>query len=237
MTQDGLGGERQPVTASTQAIHDMVAATPELATCIAPLQSAFEVLCQAFRAGRKLLVCGNGGSAADSEHIVGELMKSFTARRDIPAEHCSRLVALFPAEGPYLGSHLQCALPAISLVSQTSLLTALANDVGVDMIFAQQVYGYGQAGDVLLAISTSGASPNVLHALRVARALGLHTLGLAGSSCGAMAALCDVVVCAPRANVAAIQQAHQALYHALCTMLEAEFFAGCGETEGGGGGA
>ena len=116
----------------------------------------------------KLLICGNGGSAADSEHIVGELMKGYFSRRPVPQAVRDRLASAFPENGLYLADHLQGALPAISLVSQTSLMTAFANDVAADMIYAQQVYGYGVEGDVLIGISTSGTSKNVVYALQVA---------------------------------------------------------------------
>jgi D-sedoheptulose 7-phosphate isomerase len=119
---------------------------------------------------------------------------------------------------------LQGALPAISLVSHTALLTAIANDIAGDMIFAQQVYGYGRQGDVLMAISTSGNSANVLHALRVARAMGLSTLGFTGRSGGQMRALCEVAICVPRDRTAEVQELHLAIYHALCARVEAAMF-------------
>jgi len=207
----------------------MLKRVPELAPCLADLERAFGLLRRAFREGGKLLVCGNGGSAADSEHIVGELMKGFERRRALPRAEREHLQTLYPRDGRYLADHLQGALPAISLASQMSLITAVANDTSAEMVFAQQVYGYGRPGDVLLAISTSGNSRNVLHALRVARAAGLATIGLTGPGGGEMAALCDVALCIPQpagrpGDTAEIQRAHQALYHALCRMLEEEFF-------------
>jgi len=133
-----------------------------------------------------------------------------------------------PAAGPYLADHLQGALPAISLVSHTALLTAIANDIAGDMIFAQQVYGYGRRGDVLMAISTSGNSVNVLHALRVAGVMGLTTIGFTGRAGGQMKALCDIAVCVPRDRTADIQELHLAIYHALCARVEAALFPGDG---------
>jgi D-sedoheptulose 7-phosphate isomerase len=202
---------------------------PELAPCLPDLERGFDLLCRSFREGGKLLVCGNGGSAADSEHIVGELMKGFDRRRALSRTEREHLQALYAREGRYLAEHLQGALPALSLTSQTSLITAVANDTAAEMVFAQQVYGYGRPGDVLLAISTSGNSRNVLHALRVAHAAGMATVGLTGPGGGEMAALCDVALCVPPgaarpADTAEIQRAHQALYHALCRKLEEEFF-------------
>lgn len=188
------------------------------------VMAAFELLRGCYASGGKALFCGNGGSAADCEHLVGELMKGYLRGRPVPQATRDRLQQEFGAEGDYLADHLQGALPAISLVSQMGLITAYANDVAADMIFAQQVYGYGRPGDVLVGISTSGNSRNVLHALRVARATGVHTLGFSGESGGAMAALCDVIVRAPWQATADIQERHLAIYHALCAMLEDAFF-------------
>ncbi|MBN1921765.1 MAG: SIS domain-containing protein [Anaerolineae bacterium] len=207
------------------AIETLLRENPDLAPCVPDLERAFALLRNSYRAGGKVLVCGNGGSAADSEHIVGELMKGYLLPRTIPQATHQKLVEGCPAEGTYLAEHLQGALPAISLVSQVALMTAFANDVAADMIFAQQVYGYGRSGDVLWALSVSGVSVSVLHALQVARARGVWTLGFTGATGGAMPSLCDVTLYVPRASVAAVQSGHQALYHALCEMLEAEFFA------------
>lgn len=211
----------------------LLAFAPDLEPCVRDLERAFTLLRDSFQAGGKLLVCGNGGSAADSEHIVGELMKGYLLPRPIPTTHRQALMAIAaegaasdaaPSVASYLADGLQGALPAISLVSQMALLTAFANDVAADLGFAQQVYGYGRPGDVVWGLSTSGISRNVLHALRVGRAMGLRTLGFTGPGGGAMPGLCDVTVQVPRDSVAAIQSGHQALYHALCEMLETTFF-------------
>ncbi len=203
---------------------DLIERYPDLSDCADDITAVYERLRVTFASGGKLLVCGNGGSAADSEHIVGELMKGFRSKRPVSAGMRDRLRANFPDHGGYLADHLQGALPAISLVSHVALTTAFANDVAADLVFAQQVYGYGRAGDALLAISTSGNAPNVLHALRVARVLGLHTLGLTGSSGGAMVALCDVAIRVPHTDTARVQERHLPVYHALCAMLEEAFF-------------
>jgi D-sedoheptulose 7-phosphate isomerase len=197
---------------------------PDLSGTVPALQKAYLLLCECFKGGGKLLICGNGGSAADCEHIVGELMKGFLSRRPVPPELAARLEEMFPGEADSLAGRLQGALPAISLASQTSLLTAFANDVSADMIFAQQVYGYGRPGDALLGISTSGGSPNVIHALQVAKAMGLRTIGLTGRGSAQMAALTDVQICVPAEGTADIQERHLALYHTLCAMLEQAFF-------------
>ena len=197
---------------------------PDLLPCAQDIECAFGLLKATFRAGGKLLVCGNGGSAADSEHIVGELMKGFNSKRVLPDAFRRRLIKAFPGQGEYLAANLQGALPALSLVSQTSLLSAFANDVAPDMALAQQVYGYGAPGDALIAISTSGTSKNVLNALRVARVARLKTIGLTGGRGGGMAPLCDALICVPGETTSDIQERHQAVYHALCAMLEEEFF-------------
>ncbi len=202
----------------------LLAKYPDLDACLTDLERAAHLLRETYAAGNKVLICGNGGSAADAEHIVGELMKGYLSRRPLSNELHAQLTAAFPEQGAYLAAHLQGALPTLSLVSQTGLITAYANDVAADMIFAQQVFGYGVRGDALIAISTSGNSKNILHALRVARARGLTTIGFTGKSGGAMLALCDVCIRAPFDTTAEIQERHLAMYHALCATLEQEFF-------------
>ncbi len=197
---------------------------PDLAECTESIGQAFAVLRRMYQSGGKLLICGNGGSAADSDHIVGELMKSFALPRPLPDDVRRKLRTAFPQDGDRLGAALQGALPAISLVSQAALMTAYANDVDPEMVFAQQVYGYGVPGDTVLGISTSGNSKNVIRALQVGRALGLHTIGLTGRSGGQMKALCDVTICVPADAVPAVQERHLPIYHTLCLMLEQAFF-------------
>ena len=196
---------------------------PDLKPIAADAEAACDLLIDCFRSGGKALVCGNGGSAADSEHLVGELMKGYLLARPLADSERAALQAASPVEGAYLADHLQGALPAISLVSQVGLLTAIANDIGPDMIFAQQVYGYGRPSDALVAISTSGNSRNVLLAAEAARALGLKRLGFTGRG-GALRALCTVAVCVPHDQTAVIQERHLALYHALCGALERTLF-------------
>jgi D-sedoheptulose 7-phosphate isomerase len=186
------------------------------------LAAAFDLLAAALGAGGKVLVCGNGGSAADSEHIVGELMKGFRSPRELPAADRERLERACGAEGRALAGRLQRALPAISLVSQVSLSTAVANDQGADLVFAQQVYGYGRAGDALIAISTSGNAANVLAACRTARAFGLKVLGMSGAEGGELARVCDLCLRVPASETAEVQVWHLRAYHLLCALLEAE---------------
>lgn len=199
---------------------------PELAECLPDLEKATGALIQTYRQGGKLLVCGNGGSAADCEHIVGELMKGYWLPRPLPAELRQRFMQAWPEQGQTLADHLQGALPAISLASHTALMTAFNNDVDPEMIFAQQVYGYGRPGDFLLGLSTSGNSRNVLNALRVGRVQGLVTVGLSGRGGGAMNSVCDILIRAPYDRTPDIQECHLAIYHALCGLVEQEFFAG-----------
>lgn len=203
------------------SLSSLCARYPALQACEEQLRAAYELLAAAYRDSQKLLVCGNGGSAADSEHIVAELMKGFLKRRPISAAHTAQLEG---AGGREIAGRLQGALAAISLPSQMSLLTATANDGDFDMVFAQQVYGLGRPGDVLLAISTSGRSKNVCNAVIVAKAFGLKTIALTGKSGADLAVLADVAIKAPSDNVAEIQELHLPIYHWLSTELEAAFF-------------
>lgn len=206
-------------------IEQLISTYPELEACAPDIKSAFEILRTCYRRGGKLLTCGNGGSAADAEHIVGELMKGYLLKRPVSEEVRLKLVSTSPQDGDYLARHLQGALPAISLVSQTSLLSAIANDTAANMVYAQQVYAYGREGDVLIGLSTSGNSINVIHAIQVARAIGLQTIGLTGRTGGKLKPLCDVCICIPGESTPAIQERHLPIFHVLCAMLEEEFFA------------
>jgi D-sedoheptulose 7-phosphate isomerase len=198
---------------------------PDLVECREQIAEAFQLIRDSYKNGGKTLTCGNGGSAADSDHIVGELMKGFMLKRPISSEERQVYLSLFPEDGAYLADHLQGALPAISLAGHSALTTAFANDVAADLIFAQQVYGYGKAGDVLIGLSTSGNSKNVVHAMQVAKAKGLHTVALTGEGGGKLKDLCDVVIRVPRTSTPDIQELHLPIYHVLCVMLEREFFA------------
>ena len=202
---------------------ELFARYPTLEACRADVASAYDILCATFRAGGKLLVCGNGGSASDADHIVGELLKKFKRHRDIPSEVRAAL-AEQGEEGAALAAQLEGSLPAVSLSAQGAILTAFANDVGWEPAFAQQVLGLGRAGDVLLAISTSGNSRNCVAAARVARACGLKVVSLTGAGGGRLAALADAAVRAPAHETYQVQEFHLPIYHALCAMLEEELF-------------
>ena len=197
---------------------------PEMLACEYEVRDARELLRDAFRAGHKLMVCGNGGSAADSEHTVGELMKSFRFKR--PVDDAFK-AAYKNANGCEPPAWLEGALPAISLVSQTALSTAFGNDEAAVGVFAQQVYGYGQVGDVLLAISTSGNSANVVEAAKVARARSVKVIALTGLKKSKLTALADVCIRVPRDEVFRVQELHLPTYHMLCAAVEADVF---GET-------
>lgn len=207
---------------------ELISRYPALEICRADLISAVEKICNCFSNGNKILICGNGGSAADSLHIVGELMKGFNLPRKIEIfdkNFVERAEKLFPADVDYFKKNLQCTLPAISLVSEISLSTAVANDNAADLIFAQQVLGLGKHGDILLAISTSGNSANVLYAAKVAKVLGLEIISLTGRTGGKLKNISDVTICAPADFAYTIQEFHLPIYHALCIAAENEFFS------------
>lgn len=197
---------------------------PKLESCQESIIEAYHLLQQCYSNRGKVLVCGNGGSAADAEHIVGELMKGFLSKRELTEADKERLRRAFPEEYQYLSVNLQRALPAISLVSQSALATAFINDVAPDMLFAQQVYGYGRAGDVLIGLSTSGNSKNVVNAVKVAKSFEIHTIGFTGENGGLMKSFCDVTITVPAKETFKVQEYHLPVYHALCAMIEREFF-------------
>jgi len=170
------------------------------------------------------LIAGNGGSAADSEHIVGELMKAFIKPRKLDENLQSKLMAVDKKMGKVLSDNLQGALPAIAVTGHVGLSTAYLNDCNPLLSFAQQVNGYGNAGDVFFGISTSGNSENILYALVTAKAKGMKTIGLSGRDGGKMRELCDAIIIAPETETFKIQELHLPIYHALCLMLEARFF-------------
>lgn len=172
----------------------------------------------------KLLIAGNGGSAADSEHIAGELMKRFKTPRPVSKEFAKKLKEIDAERGAALAKNLECSLMAIPLVAHEALTTAYINDVDGLGVFAQQLFGYGRAGDVFLGISTSGNSENILNAAVVAKASGIKVIGLTGSQGGKLAGLADVIVKVPEMETYLIQELHLPVYHCWCLMLEEKFF-------------
>jgi D-sedoheptulose 7-phosphate isomerase len=206
------------------AVNLLIDRYPALSACEEAVTYAVQHLRESFETGHKLLICGNGGSAADALHIVGELMKSFKLPRPIPSIDKQRIAASAGPDGERIANLLQGALPAIALPSETGLMTAYANDVEPEMVFAQQVYGYGCPGDVLLAISTSGNSRNTVLAAKVAGALGLTVIALTGAGGGELGRIADVAIKVPANQVHEIQEYHLPVYHAICLALEEEFF-------------
>lgn len=209
-------------------LDDLVGRQPVLEPVAAQLESAFDLLVRTFAGGGTVYVGGNGGSAADAEHIVGELMKGMERRRPVPVTTRDALAAAAPPEfaedASYLADRLELSLRAFCLTSQTSLLTAVANDTGADMAIAQQVSGYGRPGDTFWALSTSGRSRNIVLGAIAARASGVGVLALTGDPGEPLGDLADVWVKVPARDVARVQELHLAAYHALCAALEEEFF-------------
>lgn len=197
---------------------------PKLTVCREDIMEAYNLLEKAYCTGRKLLVCGNGGSASDSEHIVGELMKEFKLKRKVYGEQAVALKEIDPELGQILADNLQGALPAISLTGHSSLQTAFMNDAVPELVFAQQVNGYGKPGDILLGISTSGNSKNVLYAAVNAKAKGLKVIGLTGEKENKLMKYADVCIRVPETETYKIQELHLPVYHCLCLMLEEKFF-------------
>ena len=193
---------------------------PELEPCIADIIAAGEMLAETARTGNKYLICGNGGSAADADHICGELIKSFCKKRPIKKELAKKLIKLDAKKGAMLAKKLQAGVAAISLNHHNALSTAFCNDVDPNLVFAQQCHVFGGKGDVFWGISTSGNAENVLNAALTAKAGGLKVLGLTGIKGGRLKDLCDVCICVPGTETHEIQELHLPVYHALCLYIE-----------------
>ena len=206
-------------------IDNLIERYPQLEVCREDISKAYELLENAYSNGRKLLVSGNGGSASDSEHIVGELMKEFKLKRKVYREQAEEMRKISPELGEVLAENLQGALPAISLTGHSSLTTAFMNDSEPELIFAQQVNGYGKKGDVYLGISTSGNSRNVLYAAVTAKSKGLKVIGLTGKRENQLMRYADVCIRVPETETYKIQELHLPVYHCLCMMLEEKFFS------------
>ena len=186
---------------------------------------AFLFMRDSYERGGKLLLCGNGGSAADSDHIVGELMKAFCAKRKIKPELVTRLKELYgEQEADYFTKHLEQGLPAISFSSQTALHTAFSNDQDEALFYAQCLLGYGKKEDILFGISTSGNAKNVGYALKLAKAMGIPSILLTGKDGGTGKDLADLSIIVPSRETYQIQELHLPIYHSLCLMLEQYFF-------------
>lgn len=198
---------------------------PSLESAKNDIVAAYLLLEESYKNGGKLLVAGNGGSAADAEHIVGELMKGFKLPRKPEADFAEKLVEENQELGSVLAENLQGALPAIALDGHPALFTAYMNDCEPLLCFAQQVNGYGKSGDVFLGISTSGNSKNVLYAATTAHAKGMKVIGLTGAKDSKLKDMSDVCIKVPQTETYMIQELHLPIYHCLCLMLEDKFFA------------
>jgi len=202
----------------------LISRYPVLEECRDSIINAYLIMEETYSHDGKLLVAGNGGSAADSEHIAGELMKRFKTPRPVDQSFANKLVAADPKRGPQLAKNLEKSLMAIPLVAHEALSTAYINDVDGYGVFAQQLFGFGRPGDVFLGISTSGNSQNVMNAVAVAKALGIKVIGLTGAKGGELAQVADVAVKVPQTETYMIQELHLPVYHTWCLMLEDHFF-------------
>lgn len=197
---------------------------PSIASCKQDIIDAYLIMEECYKHDGKLLIAGNGGSAADSEHIAGELMKRFKTPRPVTPRMAEKLKQIDPVRGEDLAKNLERGLMAIPLVAHEALSTAYINDVDGLGVFAQQLFGFGREGDVFLGISTSGNSKNVMSATVVARALGIRVIGLTGAKGGELAEVADVIVRVPETETYMIQELHLPIYHCWCLMLEDKFF-------------
>jgi len=208
----------------TAILNELSARFPQLAPLEAVMLEAAGCLIRCYEQGGKVLVCGNGGSCSDADHLVGELMKGFEHHRPLGQPLKAALIKSGGERGSYLAEKLQQGLPAISLAAHSALVTAVANDTDPSLVFAQQVAGYGKAGDILIALSTSGNSQNVVDAIIAAKAFGLMVIGLTGETGGQMKNRCDLLINVPEKRTARVQELQLPVYHALCMMVEAHFF-------------
>lgn len=207
-----------------QFVSDFFARHPNLMPMRDQILRTGEMLTEAFKKGNKLLLCGNGGSCADCDHIAGELLKGFLLKRPVDQELKAALEERYGAYGAEVAGKLQQGLPAISLNTHNAAISAFANDVDPELIYAQQVLAYGKPGDILIGISTSGNAKNVAAAVMTANSIGMHTVGLTGKDGGKLGQLCDLALIMPQMETYRIQEEHLAVYHLLCAMVEYELF-------------
>ena len=196
-------------------MQELISRYPMLDKCRADIEKALALMTETYKSGGKILVCGNGGSAADSEHIVGELMKGFLLKRPVSDKRIPENIR----------ANLQGALPAVSLPSQCAVLSAFINDVDPEMMYAQLVYGYAGKNDLVVGISTSGNSKHVVNAIATAPAMGVKTLSLTGERESRLSELSDVAIRVPETETYKVQELHLPVYHYLCAGVEKEFFS------------
>lgn len=207
-----------------EKIHELIARYPGLAGCAADVENSAAMLIACYRNGHALYTCGNGGSAADADHIVGELMKGFLKKRPVDADFRAKLAEAYPEQAEFLADNLQCGLPAVSLHSQSALLTAFANDVDASMMYAQTLFALAKPDDVLIAISTSGNSKNVVNAVKIAKMIGVKVIALTGAKPCALDALADCIIHVGDTETYRVQELHLPVYHWLCARVEEEFY-------------
>ncbi len=213
------------MTENVQAQLDLlIKRYPELKVCKESIAKAYKIIEDCYKSRGKLLIAGNGGSAADAEHMVGELMKGFKKQRKLSKDFSDRLIEVSPEYGKILAENLQGALPAIALDGHYALSTAYMNDCEPLLCFAQQVNGYGNKGDVFIGISTSGNSKNVIYAAVTAKAKGMKVIGMTGEKESKLSDICDACIQVPQTETYMIQELHLPVYHALCLMVEEEFY-------------
>ncbi len=207
-----------------EIMNDLYSRYPALQSCKQDFEQAIQEVLNCYRNSGKLLICGNGGSCSDADHIVGELMKSFEKKRPLKKELDESLKKVSADRGTYIAGKLQNALPAISLNAHAALYSAISNDIDGDLVFAQQIVGYGNPGDVLIGITTSGNSRNVVDAAITAKARGMKVIGLTGKTGGKLKEFCDVCICVPSTSTPEVQEFHLPVYHTICKVVENEFF-------------
>ena len=205
-------------------LDELIQRYPALLACKEDIQKADKLMLDAYKCDGKILVCGNGGSCADSDHIVGELMKGFLLKRKMNEQTAQSFRNALGEDAEDFIEKLQCGIPAISLPAQSAVLSAYANDVDAELVYAQLVFGYGKAGDLLICLSTSGNSKNAVAATKVAKALGVKTLALTGAKESKLSELCDVCIKAPETETFKVQELHLPIYHYLCANLEDRLF-------------
>ena len=205
-------------------LNEMIRRYPALEGCKDDIREAYKAVINCYSNQGKLLLCGNGGSCADADHIVGELMKNFERERPIDNNLKESLKSISGERGAFIAGSLQHALPAISLNAHSALYSAISNDMNANLVFAQQIAGYGQQKDVLIAMSTSGNSQNIIDAAITAKAKGLTVIGLTGQNGGKMKQYCDITICVPSDSTPEVQEFHQPIYHTICRIVENRFF-------------
>lgn len=205
-------------------INELISRYPVLKDLEINIKEAIKLLRFSSENNGKYLICGNGGSSSDSDHMVGELMKSFNIKRQLGKDFAKKLQKKFPNDSDFLINNLEKGIPALSLSSHVALLTAFSNDVNSELVFAQQVLGYGKKNDVLISISTSGKSKNIIYAAKIAKVMGINVISLTGKNGGELKDVSDVIINVPEVETYKVQELHLPIYHVLCLVLENELF-------------